>query len=224
MVGFPSPKDFKKMVRSNLIQNCPVTPNDINTADKIFGPNIASLKGETIRNTQEPVLMEYVDIPKEILDLNKDAKLTGDVMFVDGLGFLTTASRKIKFTTSEYVPKRNKSVLVNSLKKVFDIYTQRGFTIRTGLMDREFECLCDDIRGFTLNTTAASKHVPGIERQISVIKERAREIRSTLPFDKIPNRMILESKLCCAVAQRFPVIEQHFRYVQSNDYHDRKNT
>jgi hypothetical protein len=192
VAGYPSQKDFKNMVRLNIVRNCPVMPNDINTADNIFGPNVASLKGKTIRNTQEPVLTEYVEIPKEILDLNKDVTLTADVMFVDGLGFLNTASRKIKFATSKYVPKSNKAVLVNSLKKCVDIYTQWGFTIRMVSMNREFEYLCGGIRGVTLDTTAAIEHVPGIKCQICVIKKRAREIRSTLPFDKIPNRTIVK--------------------------------
>jgi hypothetical protein len=113
-------------------------------------------------------------------------------MFVDGMGFMITSSRGVKFTTSEYVPTQSKANLTNSLKKVFEIYTQRGITIQTALMDREFECLRDDLRGVTLNTTAASEHVPEIERQIRVIKERARAIWSTLPFNRVPNRMIVE--------------------------------
>jgi hypothetical protein len=43
-----------------------------------------------------------------------------------------------------------------------------------------------------LNTTATSEHVTGIERQIWIVKERARAIWSTLPFNKTPNRMIVE--------------------------------
>jgi hypothetical protein len=31
--GYPSPKDFKKMVRSNMIDNCPVSKIDITNAD-----------------------------------------------------------------------------------------------------------------------------------------------------------------------------------------------
>jgi hypothetical protein len=105
---------------------------------------------------------------------------------------MITFSRGIKFTTTEYVAKRSKANLVNSLKKVFEIYNQRGFNIQTALMDREFECLRDDIRGVILNTTATTEHVTEIERQIWVVKERARAIWSTLPFNKIPNRMIVE--------------------------------
>jgi hypothetical protein len=29
LVGYPSPKDFMNMVRSNMIKNCPVSPIDI---------------------------------------------------------------------------------------------------------------------------------------------------------------------------------------------------
>jgi hypothetical protein len=46
--------------------------------------------------------------------------------------------------------------------------------------------------GINLNTTAASENVPDVERQIRVLKERARALRSTLPFKIIPGRMIIE--------------------------------
>jgi hypothetical protein len=43
-----------------------------------------------------------------------------------------------------------------------------------------------------LNTMVTSEHVPEIERQIRLVKERARAIWSTLPFKRISNRMIVE--------------------------------
>jgi hypothetical protein len=43
-----------------------------------------------------------------------------------------------------------------------------------------------------LNTTAASEHVPDIERHIRLIKEQVRAIRSTMPFKIIPGRMIIK--------------------------------
>jgi hypothetical protein len=101
MVGYPSEKYSKHMVSSNMIRNCPFTPKDITAANNICGPNVASMKGKTVRATQDPVLMEYVEIPKDIVALNRDVTLTADVMFVDGLGFLVTTSRNIKFTMNE---------------------------------------------------------------------------------------------------------------------------
>jgi hypothetical protein len=170
MVGYPSPKDFKNMVCSNMIKNCPITPANIAAANKIFGPDVASLKGKTTRTTPKPVLIDYVKIPKEIIDINKEVTLAADVMFVDGLPFLVSTSRKIKFTTTEYVPRRTNPILVKSLKKILSLYSNHGFKVTTALMDREFESLRDDLPGLLLNTTAASEHVPDIERQIRVMK------------------------------------------------------
>jgi rhodanese-related sulfurtransferase len=77
MVDYPLPKDFRKMVHCNLIQNCPVTTNDVTNADKICGPNVSTLKGKTTHDIQDPVLiqdpllMEYVKTPREIIDISK---------------------------------------------------------------------------------------------------------------------------------------------------------
>jgi hypothetical protein len=124
-----------------------------------------------VRQQLAPVLTDYVEIPQAIIDLNKDVTLAADVMFVCGLGFMVSTSRKLKFTTIEHVPHRTKPMLVKSLNKVFNIYNSRGFKVVTALMDREFEPLWSQIHGTILNTTAASEHVPEIERQIRVIKE-----------------------------------------------------
>lgn len=46
-LGYPSIKDFKWVIQSNQIQNCPVTVQDIVTAHQIWGKNISALKGKT---------------------------------------------------------------------------------------------------------------------------------------------------------------------------------
>jgi hypothetical protein len=155
MVGYPSPADFTHMVRANMIRNCPVTPTDITTSNKILGPDVTSLKGKVVRNKPAPILTDYVEIPQTIIDLNKDVNLAAYVMFVCGLGFMVSTSRKLKFTTIEHVPRRTKPMLVKLLNKVFNIYNSRGFKVVTALMDREFEPLRSQIHGKILNTTAA---------------------------------------------------------------------
>jgi hypothetical protein len=60
-LAYPSLKDFKWIVQSNSIQDCPVTINGINLADKIWGPNIAALKGKTARSTPRPVATDYLE-------------------------------------------------------------------------------------------------------------------------------------------------------------------
>jgi hypothetical protein len=192
LVGYPSPRDFRNMVSSNMIKNYPVTPSDVANANKIFNPDLATLKGKTVRQTPPPVMTDYIQIPQEIVSLNRNVTLTIDIMFVNGIPFMVSISRKINFTTVEYLLGRKQPQLVSSIKKIINLYRTRGFTIDTALMDREFECLRSDLPELNLNTTAASEHVPDVERQIRVLKERPRAIRSTLPFQAIPGQIIIE--------------------------------
>jgi hypothetical protein len=122
LVGYSSPRDFKNMVRSNMIKHCNVTPNDIDNDYKLFGDDIATLRGETVRITKDPVMDDYVEIPKEILDLNRELTVAVDLMFLNGLSFVTAISRKVKFTTFEYVTNRSEPNLIKSLLKIVSLY------------------------------------------------------------------------------------------------------
>jgi hypothetical protein len=191
LVGYPSPMDFKNMVRSNMINNCTVTSPDIANANKIFGPDRPTLRGNIVRIKPSPVVTDYVQIPREIVSLNNNVTLLINIMFVNSLPFMVSVSRKIKFTTLEFLHGRKQPQLVTSIKNI-NLYQTRGFTVDTTLMDRKFECLRSDLAGLNLNTTSAREHVPDVERQIRVLKERSRAIRSTLPFKSTPGRMIIE--------------------------------
>ena len=46
--------------------------------------------------------------------------------------------------------------------------------------------------GITLNTASNDEHVDDIERQIRTIKERCKSIYNTLPFHKMPARLVIE--------------------------------
>ena len=49
MVGRPSTTTFVDLLKRNGIANCPVTLADVEAAEYIFGPDIGSLKGKTMR-------------------------------------------------------------------------------------------------------------------------------------------------------------------------------
>ena len=59
-------------------------------------------------------------------------------------------------------------------------------------MDPEFNYLDRLIVGTDLNLTAARDHVPEIESQIQVIKERMRAAYDGLPYDRMTIHMIIE--------------------------------
>ena len=62
------------------------------------------------------------------------------------------------------------------------------------MMDSQFEPLQSVLHGaqITLNICATNEHVHEVERMIRVVKERTRGVHATVPFDKMPGRMIIE--------------------------------
>ncbi len=66
-LGYLSDNDMKWILKLNQVNKCPVMHDNAVTANKIWGANIASLKGKT---SPKPVPMDMVEIPTEIRELH----------------------------------------------------------------------------------------------------------------------------------------------------------
>jgi hypothetical protein len=179
---------------------------DIDNANRIFGPDPANLRGETIRTKPEHVHTEYVQIPRDFVEQHKYVTLVADVLFVNGLPFLVNSLRGITVVKVEYLKSRTAKKLVHTLERVVHIYGMAGFIVQTALMDMEFKKLKDKFPNVILNTTAAREHVGEIEKKIRVVKERARCTTSILPYNIQPKLMIIELMHCYVMwMNSFPV-------------------
>ena len=49
MVEWPNSRNLRMPIRQNIIQNFPVTVEDIEIVEKIFGPDVSTLKGRATR-------------------------------------------------------------------------------------------------------------------------------------------------------------------------------
>jgi hypothetical protein len=177
-IGRPSQETFLRILDNNLLPNCPVTRRDAINAQNIFGPDVGSLKGKTVRHDGTPIQPILNDLPAEMMATYGDVTLTGDIFFVNKNMFFVTRSRHIQFSTVEYIPNRKPDTILKCFASVQKIYTQRGFTIKHFLVDGEFECLRGAIAGLgvTMNIFSNNEHVPDIERYIRTLKERTRSI------------------------------------------------
>ena len=70
-LNFPPEHDFKWILQSNQILNCPVTI-----------PNITTLKGKTTRQTPFLVVLHIVWIPKEIRELHRNVTLSVEIFLL----------------------------------------------------------------------------------------------------------------------------------------------
>jgi hypothetical protein len=192
-IGRPSTKDIMRIVTDNLLPNCPITKADILAAENIFGPDLGTLKGKSTRAKPHKVRPILVSIPQQILQRYRLVSICVDLMFVNKVAFLVTISRNIHFGTVEAVPNQQAATLVKYIRSVSQIYRRGGFLVEHALADNQFTSLKGfaDI-GITVNETGRDDHVGEVERYIRTVKERARCIYNTLPFDVIPPRMVVE--------------------------------
>jgi len=51
----------------NSIKNCPVTTDDIDLTEKIYGPDVASLKCKSVSRYPAPVVNDVIEIPIELI-------------------------------------------------------------------------------------------------------------------------------------------------------------
>ena len=63
LLGQPDEKEFSSILRNNLINNCPVTPDDAHRALVIYGPDVATLKDKMTRGDAVPRAPTFEAVP-----------------------------------------------------------------------------------------------------------------------------------------------------------------
>ena len=130
-------------------------------------------------------------------------------MYVNKAPLLVTLSRNVKFGTVEATKDQKEATLLKSIATVVTLYRKAGFTVTTALIDGEFVPLRRGLAeiGITLNETSRDEHVGDIERYIRTVKERMRAICNTMPFRKVPARLVIEmAKTAVFWLNAFPVL------------------
>ena len=193
-IGRPSLRAYINIIKNNLLPNIPISINDVLNAERIFGPNLGSIKGKTVRSKPSPVKIAEIDLPSDIQELYGDVELSGDIMFVNKIPFFISISHKIKFGTAEALKNRKTETILKAIQHIARIYKRRVFSIKTINLDGGFASLKNDLLdlNISLNVAANDEHIPVAERYIRTLKEGFRSTYNMLPFRKIPNLMVTE--------------------------------
>ena len=92
-------------------------------------------------------------------------------MLITKLPFLVRISRRLNFTTIEYLSSKSEIAIVTYINKTVSCYRSHGLHVVTMFVDPELRSLEKKVVRTNLNATEARDHVPELERQIQVIKE-----------------------------------------------------
>ena len=199
VIGRPNTRDFIRILNTNALPNSPVTYHDVMTAENIFGPDIGSLKGKTVRQTPDTVEINKTAMPAGIYERYKNMVVAGDIMHVNGMTFLVTISRHLRFATTELLKNQKNETILRAIKNVINVYKEGSFQVTDLLMDGQFDGMSNELSGLgiRLNITGRQEHVPEIERYIRTLKERIRSVYNTLPFKSMPPMMLAELVSYC---------------------------
>ena len=182
MVGHRMYRSFKDTERHITLSDWPVTVKYVANSLATFGPDLSGASGTTVRCRPDTVNTYLLHITKDVYVLHKFVTLTSNVMFVNGMEFLTNLSRDIRMFSDEHFKSRTSSMIRGRLKKVARLYAQGHFIVRVLLMDRYFEKVKSTFLLIEVNTTAYRNRVPEIEWGIHFIKERARSTIANIPL------------------------------------------
>ena len=103
-LGTPSIADLKKAISVNAIANLPVKVEDLDLAAKIFGPDVGTLKGKTTRIPPLPTVTDQIEMPPESCEDRSSWEPCMDLMFVNGMPFMTSITRKLHYRTAQHPP------------------------------------------------------------------------------------------------------------------------
>ena len=95
IIGRPTTRAFIYIIENNLLPNCPINRRDVLRAEQIFGPDIGTLKGKTVRRQPPRVQVDEVTMPPTIQQHYQDVTLACDIMYVNKIPFLMSISRHI---------------------------------------------------------------------------------------------------------------------------------
>jgi hypothetical protein len=95
MLGHLTDGDFLGIAHSKVIANCPVTLTALQNAHPIFGPNLAGVRGETVRRPPEYVISNYFQMPRVFLEQHQRVTLAVNVMFLNVVPIFASVSRDL---------------------------------------------------------------------------------------------------------------------------------
>jgi len=163
------------MLQQNYITNTKVTAAEARMSLNIYGKDIGTLRGRTIRaqptQVSVPIIVPWSQKSRPYLWLCASIYSLSMALPSCYLFLAPSPTSLVSFLwkkTLDHIFKR--------LQLVLQLYGSRGFSISFVFADHEFHSLTKRFLsiGVHLNTAAADEHVPKIERAVCLVKERCR--------------------------------------------------
>ena len=181
-LGFPSDSKLIRALNAGTFLNCPVLPEDVTRATKIWGPNVASIQGKTNRVRPYPP-------PQNTLGRRniEPQEMHCDIMFVNKMPVVISLTQPIGVIQVACVTALTTPILRPVIRRFFGMLNEKNIDVVRFTSDNEkgLAALFSDMGAMSVEqrTVGPGQHDHSIERAIRTFKEELRTIILSLPFN-----------------------------------------
>ena len=115
-------------------------------------------------------------------------------MYVNGMSFLTTISKNIKYHTAMWVANHMAPTIANLVESVLKLYSRASFQVKEVCANHEFKPVLHVLQGsgwsFMTNLANAQEHVPEAECNNCILKEHIHATYRGIPYKMLPRTII----------------------------------
>ena len=119
---------------------------DVDIAQKIFGPSISTIKGKSTRKNPKLVIDDSIQIPTKLITNNKDIILCIDTLFINNQPMLTSIDTTVRFRGLVPLSSRKSNEYLRGLQLLIQHYNKGGFIVKRINCDMEFKPMMDIIK------------------------------------------------------------------------------
>jgi hypothetical protein len=94
---------MKAIIQMNIIKNNPFTTEDVDIAEKIFGPDVATLRGKMTQHAPVPIIEDRIKIPRELITAQYSVTICLNGMKANDISFLTMINKTLMYQTARYI-------------------------------------------------------------------------------------------------------------------------
>ena len=122
-----------------------MTERNVNITEKIFGPDVGSVKGKTTRRKPGAVKEDQIKVPLELIAEPDNLIYCMDLLYVNGMPMLNGIDKSVWYRKVGPLKDQTAESLYNGIDTVLCDYNKANMRIKVICCDNEFRTLMDEV-------------------------------------------------------------------------------
>ena len=160
MLAYPSTRNLRRALETNVILNCPVASSDVLATLRIYGPNPEAIVGKITPRPNKTVELPSNDrYPISVDPKYRRIVVWSDILAINTVKFLTTTIPTLKYSTATPLTNENSETVWDALTPTLLKYQAAGCIISEFRGGGGFKCLKEVILAQGVNEVIINEEV-----------------------------------------------------------------